>query len=91
MRHRPCIIYRNGSPYLRFDEDTIVRLDADDAPFLLIELATWLCQENLIVGVSATMEATAKAFEALGSPGVSQEIMAAVNEILAKHNPSNTA
>lgn len=72
--------------YMTFADGTTITLDADSAARMLIELAIWLCEENLIVGVSATMEATSKAMEALGSPGVSQEITVAVNEILARQN-----
>jgi hypothetical protein len=48
--------------------------------------------QNVVVGASATMEASAHVFEALGhagNPEVSREIVTAVNDILAKHNPTN--
>jgi hypothetical protein len=76
---------------MRFGGGLTVPLDIDSAPLLLIRLAEWICHENVVIGTSAAMEASAKAFEALGNPGVSREIVTAVNEILAKHNPRNTA
>lgn len=71
--------------YMRFKDGTTLTLDPDSAAFLLVDLAKWLSRQNVILGVGATMEATSQVFEALGNPGVSQEITAAVNEILAKN------
>jgi hypothetical protein len=82
----------NGRPCLSFGETTLIPLDEATAPLLLIDLAHWLVSQNVVVGASATMEASAHVFEALGhagNPEVSREIVTAVNDILAKHNPTN--